>query len=126
MNVRELTDRLLRFRAERDWEQFHNPKDQMLSLCLEAAEVLELAQWRNGDALDAHLSASKEALSDELADVLNWVLLIASDQGIDLEAALLNKIAKNELKYPVAEARGRADKYTAYQKQKPAEQRPAG
>lgn len=119
MTLREMTDRLLRFRAERDWEQFHNPKDQILSLTLEAAELLELTQWRNGESLDNHLAANKEALSDELADVLNWVLLIANDQGIDLEAALINKIAKNELKYPISEAKGRADKYTTYQKPNP-------
>lgn len=119
-----MTDRLLRFREERDWQQFHNPKDQMLSLVLEAAELLELTQWRQGEALDKHLAENREAVADELADVLNWVLLIAHDQGVDLAEALANKVEKNEQKYPVAAARGRADKYTAYVKRNDAEDGP--
>ena len=114
MTIEQMTELLLKFRRDRDWEQFHTAKDQMLSLTLEAAEVLELAQWREGDALDEHLQQNKEALGDELADVLNWVLLIAHDQKIDLADALVKKIAKNAIKYPVDQAKGRADKYTAY------------
>jgi NTP pyrophosphatase (non-canonical NTP hydrolase) len=116
MTLAEMTQLLLKFRADRDWQQFHNPKDQMLSLVLEASELLELAQWRNGEALDQHLQANKEAMADELVDVLNWVLLIAHDQGIDIEQALAKKIGKNAIKYPVDQAKGRADKYTAYKK----------
>lgn len=110
----ELTQLLLKFRAERNWEQFHNPKDQLLSLSLEAAELLELAQWRQGEALDEHLRNHKEALADELADVLNWVLLIAHDQKIDMAEAMVKKIAKNAAKYPVDQAKNRADKYTSF------------
>ncbi len=114
-NLADMTRQLLAFREARDWQQFHNVKDQMLSLSLEAAEVLELAQWRNGEALDQHLHNNKEALADELADVLNWVLLIAHDQGIDLSDAFTKKLAKNEAKYPADQVRGRADKYPNYQ-----------
>ncbi len=114
-DFQSLTDRLLQFREQRDWKQFHNPKDQILSLCLEAAEVLELVQWKNGDAVEKHLADNKELLADELADVLGWVLLIANDQGIDLRSAMVNKIAKNEIKYPVDQSKGRADKYTRYE-----------
>jgi NTP pyrophosphatase (non-canonical NTP hydrolase) len=110
-----MTERLLAFRDARDWKQFHNAKDQMLSLALEAAEVLELAQWRSGEALDKHLADHREALGDELADVLGWVLLIAHDQGIDLRDAFARKLRANEAKYPPDQARGRADKYTAYE-----------
>src|SRR3954468_8470102 len=117
MTIEQMTELLLQFRRDRDWEQFHTAKDQMLSLTLEAAEVLELAQWREGDALDAHLAQNKEALGDELADVLNWVLLIAHDQKIDIADALLKKVAKNAIKSPVDQAKGRADKYTSYQKE---------
>jgi len=113
-DLQRLTERLLKFRDDRDWKQFHNPKDQMLSLCLEAAEVLEMVQWKNGAEMDAHLRSHKAQLADELADVLGWVLLIASDQGIDLADAMANKIEKNEAKYPVDQAKGRADKYTRY------------
>lgn len=106
-----MTDRLLRFRAERDWEQFHNIKDQVLSLTLEAAELMELTQWRQGEALEKHLAVHEEAFTDELCDVLGWVLLIAHDRKIDLPSAMAAKMAKNEAKYPVDKARGRATKY---------------
>jgi NTP pyrophosphatase (non-canonical NTP hydrolase) len=110
-----MTAALLKFREERDWEQFHNVKDQILSLTLEAAEVLELTQWRQGDALDAHLKQNKTLLADELADVLGWLLLIAHDQDIDLPAAFAEKLVRNAKKYPVDQAKGRAAKYTAYE-----------
>jgi NTP pyrophosphatase (non-canonical NTP hydrolase) len=108
----ELTDLVLHFREERDWKQFHNPKDQALSLCLEAAEVVELMQWRNGDELQVHLSSIRERLGEELADVLGWVLLLAHDQQIDLGEAFRRKIKLNSEKYPVGKARGIATKYT--------------
>ncbi len=114
-DIHEMTARLLKFREDRDWKQFHNAKDQILSLCLEAAEVLELVQWRNGAEMEKHLAESRDQLADELADVLGWVLLIAHDQGIDLRDAMRKKIEKNESKYPVDQAKGRADKYTRYQ-----------
>jgi dCTP diphosphatase len=113
---KQLTGGLLKFRSERDWAQFHNPKDQALSLCLEASELMELMQWRNGQELLHHLKKPdiREQLGDELADVLGWVLLIAHDQNIDLAAAFDRKLAKNHAKYPIHKARGKADKYTEY------------
>ena len=110
-DLQQMTERLLRFRRERDWEQFHNVKDQVLSLTLEAAELLELAQWRQGEALEKHLALHREAFEDELCDVLGWVLLIAHDRGVDLPSAMEAKMRKNEAKYPVDKARGRATKY---------------
>src|SRR3954470_24000171 len=96
----KLTKLVLEFREEREWKQFHNPKDMALSLSLEAAELLELMQWRNGAELDQHLAANKTRLSEELSDVLGWILLIASDQGIDLADAFAKKIELNKQKYP--------------------------
>src|SRR5207248_3828940 len=93
----DLTKLVLDFREERDWKQFHNPKDMALSLSLEAGEVLELMQWRNGAELDAHLTASKHRLGEELADVLGWILLMAHDQQIDLGEAFAKKIETNKL-----------------------------
>lgn len=110
-DLNQMTRRLLRFRAERDWEQFHNVKDQVLSLTLEAAELMELTQWRQGEALEKHLAVRREEFADELCDVLGWVLLIAHDRGIDLPAAMAAKMAKNEAKYPIEKAKGRATKY---------------
>ena len=105
---------ILQFRDERDWKQFHNPKDQALSLVLEAAELMELMQWKNGEELDRHLVEKRIDLEDELADVLGWILLIAADQKIDLAAAFHRKLAKNHAKYPADQVRGSAKKYTQY------------
>jgi dCTP diphosphatase len=110
--IEELTRLTLHFRAERDWEQFHNPKDVALSLTLEAAELLELMQWRSGAELLEHLKQNREALSAELADILGWVLVLAHDQGINLGEAVRAKLLHNAEKYPVAKARGVAKKYT--------------
>jgi NTP pyrophosphatase (non-canonical NTP hydrolase) len=108
----QLTHLLLKFRDERDWKQFHNPKDQALSLTLEAAELAELMQWRNGKDLDKHLAANRQRLGEELSDVLGWVLLLAHDQKIDLAKAFERKVKLNCQKYPVAKAKGVATKYT--------------
>lgn len=108
----DLTARIVAFRDERDWAQFHNAKDLALSLSLEAAEVLELYQWKTGPAIDAVATERRQDLADELADVLYYTLLMAHDQGVDLEAALLEKLQRNAEKYPVDKARGSSKKYT--------------
>jgi NTP pyrophosphatase (non-canonical NTP hydrolase) len=110
--ISELANLVLKFREERDWKQFHNAKDVAVSLALEAAELLELTQWRNGKELDEHLAKNREAIADELADIFGWILVLAHDQKIDLADALRRKLIKNEEKYPVAKARGVASKYT--------------
>ena len=112
-DIQKLTEKILKFRADRDWEQFHNPKDMALSLVLEAAEVLEHFQWKNGEEIDGHVSAARAAIGEELADVLHWVLLMAHDLDIDIAVALEEKLVKNGLKYPVEKARGRATKYNS-------------
>ncbi|MFN4243149.1 MAG: nucleotide pyrophosphohydrolase [Tepidisphaerales bacterium] len=108
----ELTRLTLAFRAERNWQQFHNPKDLAICLCLEAGEVLELMQWRNGPDLEQHLTARQRDLADELSDVLHAVLLLAHDRGIDLAEAYRDKMRRNAEKYPADKARDRAAKYT--------------
>ena len=111
MTLDEMTAALLAFRRERDWEQFHDPKSQAISLMLEAAELAEIVQWHSGETLDAILDEKREAVADELVDVLNWVLMIAADRGVDLSAAFERKLAANAEKYPVETSRGVADKY---------------
>ncbi|SNS14968.1 NTP pyrophosphatase, house-cleaning of non-canonical NTPs [Noviherbaspirillum humi] len=114
-DLQSLTADLLRFRDERDWKQFHTLKDLIISLNLEAGELLELTQWKPEDQLQA-LKADAgfmEALGDECADVLLYLLLVANEAGIDLAEAARRKIGKNALKYPVAQARGSARKYNA-------------
>lgn len=114
MNLGSLTAALLKFRDERDWAQFHTLSNLIVSLNLEAAELLELTQWKS-DAEVAALpldAAMREALSDECADVLLYLLLIAERAGIDLETAARNKLVKNAQKYPVEKSRGSRSKYT--------------
>src|SRR5688572_31522695 len=102
--LEDLTAVAVRFRDERHWAQFHTPKDLAANLCIEAAELLEVTQWRSGEELQRHLSADagREAFEDEIADVLLSALLLAHDQKIDLAAAFTRKMRKNEAKYPIA------------------------
>lgn len=110
----ELTRRLIAFRDARDWRQFHSLKDLILSLNLEASELLELTQWQSEAAFDeaARTPEMHQRLKEECADVLLYLLLITERTGIDLEAAAAEKIAINDAKYPVTRARGTAKKYT--------------
>src|SRR5665213_59324 len=79
-DLQKLQQRVVEFRNARDWEQFHNPKDLAVSLLLEAAEFLEHFQWKSSDEIKDHLKKKGDDVSDELADVLYWVLLIANDR----------------------------------------------
>lgn len=110
--IEDLTRRIIAFRDARDWKQFHNPKDCAISLSLEAAEVLEHFQWKNKEEMDAYVKTNKIEISEELADVLYWVLLISKDLDIDVLEALDKKMKKNEDKYPVEKAKGKHTKYT--------------
>ena len=105
-NTDKLTEALIQFRNERDWEQFHNPKDLAIALSLEASELLENFLWKQPQ--DADVSKIKE----ELADVLAYALLIAKHYDLNVEDIVLDKIAKNALKYPADKAKGSAKKYT--------------
>ena len=109
MNLAELTQALLQFRDERNWAQFHTLRNLIVSLNLEAAELLELTQWKSEEEM---LEISGEALRDECADVLLYLLLIADRAGIDLEAAAQDKLRKNAEKYPVDKSYGTSRKYT--------------
>ena len=109
--LQELTKKILAFREARDWKQFHNPKDCAISLALEAAEVLEHFQWKSQEEIEEYVKTHKEHVGEELADVLNWVLLMSHDLDIDILEALDRKIKQNEVKYPVEKARGKHTKY---------------
>lgn len=109
--LNDLTQLVLRFRAERDWAQFHTPKELAISLVVESAELLELMQWKQDQELADALDRKREALADELADVLHSVLLLAHELRIDLPAAFEAKLAKVAAKYPVDKSRGRPHKY---------------
>lgn len=108
----KLQKMIVDFRDERDWKQFHNPKDTAISLVLEASEFLEHFQWKKETEIKEHLKNNFDDISDELADVLYWVLLIAYDLGINLEEAENRKMIKNREKYPLEKAKGKHLKYT--------------
>lgn len=109
--LKELTKKVIAFRDARDWKQFHNPKDVALSLVLEATEVMEHFQWKNAKEMEEHLKNNKGEIAEELADVMYWVLLMASDFNIDIADAVCKKIEKNDKKYPVEKAKGKHTKY---------------
>lgn len=105
----ETIRRVIQFRDDRDWKQFHTPKDLAISMNLEAAELLELFQW---SGTDLECAEKREKLREELADVLSYCILMADVCGFDLDEIMNKKVSKNEAKYPVEKARGNAAKYT--------------
>lgn len=104
-DIEEVTQELKNFRNERDWEQFHNPKDLALALNVEAGELLELFLWKSAE------EANLEKVKEELADVFAYALLLADKYDLDVKQIVLDKIKANGVKYPVALAKGNAKKY---------------
>lgn len=102
---KEIIKALLKFRNERDWEQFHNPKDLALAINVEAGELLELFLWKSPD------EANKEKVKEELADIFAYAFLLAEKYQLDIKSIVLEKIKKNGEKYPVDKSKGNAKKY---------------
>lgn len=103
--MKKVIETIRQFNQDRDWEQFHTPSNLAKSIAIEAGELLELYQWSED-------VKSLDALKDELADVLSYALMLADHYNLDLEDILLNKIAKNALKYPIEKAKGKSNKYS--------------
>ncbi|WP_458413338.1 nucleotide pyrophosphohydrolase [Schinkia sp. CFF1] len=107
--MQEIQKKITQFRDDRDWSQFHNPKDLAISISLEANELLENFQWKNSEeAVEKNI----ENIKDEIADVLIYSFLFADRLGIDIEEAILNKLEKNNRKYPISKSFGSNKKYT--------------
>lgn len=104
-DIDQILKALIDFRNERDWAQFHNPKDLSLAISIEAAELLELFLWKKAE------EANIDKVKDELADVLSFAFLLAEKYNLNVKDIVLEKIAKNALKYPVDKAKGTAKKY---------------
>lgn len=102
--MKNITDRLIKFRNERNWQQFHTPENLSKSIVLEAAELLENYQWESG-------KENIENVKEELADIVGYCLLLCEHYGFDLETIMNEKIDKNEKKYPVSKSFGKSDKY---------------
>lgn len=104
-DIDEIIETLLKFRDDRDWEQFHNPKDLALAINIEAGELLELFLWKSHD------EANVEKVKEELADILAFSFLLADKYNFDVKEIVLDKIKKNDEKYPINKAKGTAKKY---------------
>jgi len=103
--MKDIIDALIDFRNDRDWEQFHNPKDLALALNVEAGELLELFLWKKPE------EAKTEKVQEELADIFAFAFLLEDKYGFDVKEIVLDKIKKNGEKYPVEKAKGTAKKY---------------
>ena len=106
--TQETINQILKFRDDRDWKQFHNPKDLAISISLEASELLEVFQWCGADTSSNN---KIEEIKEELADVVNYCVLMADACGLDLDEIVQTKIEKNNEKYPVEKSKGKSDKY---------------
>lgn len=105
-DLKETIQKLIDFRDQRDWEQFHNSKDLAAAISIEAGELLELFLWKDNEDVNI------ERLKEELADVFSFSLLLANKHGLDVNQIISEKIDKNNQKYPVSKSKGTAKKYT--------------
>lgn len=107
--TKETIEQVLKFRDDRNWKQFHNPKDLAISISLEAAELLEIFQW---SAEDVWCKEKKDKIREELADVLSYCILMADTCRLDMDEIIQEKVKRNAEKYPVEKAYGHKEKYT--------------
>lgn len=119
--LQDLKERMATFVQERDWEQFHSPKNLSMSISIEAAELMEHFQWLSGDQSCRLEDESLHAVGEELADIVLYCLSMANTLQIDLAQTVEAKMLKNERKYPRDQVRGKAHKYTYYQNKDGAE-----
>lgn len=103
--IKKITEKLIAFRDERDWAQFHNPKDLAIALNIETSELLEIFLWKE------HQNADKEKVKEELADVFAYAFLLAEKYELNVEKIVLSKIEQNASKYPIDKAKGTSKKY---------------
>ena len=113
-DLAELKERIRAFVAERDWDQFHSPKNLAMALSVEAAELVEIFQWLTEEESAKPDAARRQRAAEELADVLWFLVRIADRLDIDLLQAAGEKLERNAAKYPVARVRGQARKYDEY------------
>lgn len=109
---KETVNKVLKFRDDRDWKQFHDPKDLAISISLEASELLEIFQWSRDDV---YCLDKIDKIKEELADVVNYCILMADACNLDLDKIITDKIKLNAAKYPVDKAKGTSTKYNELQ-----------
>jgi NTP pyrophosphatase (non-canonical NTP hydrolase) len=109
--IASLTEKILAFRDERDWLQFHNPKDMAAAIAIEAAELQEIFLWKNNQEQLQILQAKRERVGEELADIAVYLFELAHNLGFDLGTLIEDKLKKNAEKYPVSLSKGSSRKY---------------
>lgn len=112
LDIKKITEKIKKFRDDRDWMQFHNHKDMAISLVLEATEVLEHFQWKSKEEIQKYVKNNKDDIAEELADVAMYLFELADNLKIDLLDAMDKKLEKNIKKYPIEKAKGKHTKYT--------------
>ncbi|MES2309653.1 MAG: nucleotide pyrophosphohydrolase [Verrucomicrobiota bacterium] len=110
-SIQKLTEEIRAFRDERDWKQFHNPKELVVALTAEVGELLQHFVWQNAAQSEQRVIDRKKEISEEMADVAILLLELADDCGVNLSEAVQQKLARNAEKYPVAKAKGSNKKY---------------
>ena len=113
--LQQLKERMATFVAERDWQQFHNPKNLSMAISIEAAELMEHFQWLSEQQSQQLEPEAMQQIGEELADIVLYAVSLANVLQLDLTETMLAKMAKNERKYPKEQVRGKAHKYTYYQ-----------
>ena len=109
--IKAIIGKIKQFRDERDWMQFHDPKNMAVSIIIEASELLEHFQWKSKNEVKDYIKTNKQEVSDEIADIALYLFELADNLGIDLIQAMEKKLGKNRKKYPIAKAKGKHTKY---------------
>ena len=111
MNYEKIRDEILNFRDQRDWKQFHNPKDLAIAISIEAGELEEIFLWKSQEE-SYKIWREDTRVREEFSDIFNFMVLFAEECGIDIEKEVLDKLKKNGEKYTLEKAKGKSDKYT--------------
>jgi NTP pyrophosphatase (non-canonical NTP hydrolase) len=116
VTLQEIKNKIKSFVKERDWEQYHSPKNLSMSIAIEAAELMEHFQWTTNDHARKLLrdKRKREEIEDELADIAIFILDFCNAFQIDIEQCILRKLEKSKIKYPASIVKGKAHKYTYY------------
>ena len=109
--AQQITEKIKKFRDERDWMQFHDPKNMAVSIILEASELLEHFQWKTTEEVEKYARQNNAKIKDEIADIALYIFELADNLGISVMSAMEEKLKKNEMKYPVEKAKGKHTKY---------------
>ena len=116
--IQDMKEKFSDFLKERDWEKFHNPKDLAISLSIEVNELLEHFQWKNEEEVKKVMEDRKDEIASEVADIMHFLIAFSNATGIDLYKEFMKKLEYNNKRYPKELVKGKAHKYTYYQREK--------